>query len=60
MSWEDFNENISSKVHTMLRPVDEIFERYCISLPLILIGTKRDFTQSELSMIIVSRILQIL
>ena len=26
MSWEDFNENISSKVHTMLRPVDEIFK----------------------------------
>ncbi len=25
MNWEDFNENISSKVHTMLRPVEEIF-----------------------------------
>jgi hypothetical protein len=26
ISWEDFNENISSKLHTMLRPISEIFE----------------------------------
>ncbi len=26
ISWEDFNENISSKLHTMLRPISEIFD----------------------------------
>jgi hypothetical protein len=27
ISWEDFNENISSKLHTMLRPISEIFDQ---------------------------------